>query len=110
MDEEGYDHTMQVDSIRRELRELKESKARRLIFRSRCNWALYGERPSKYFLNLEKRNAKARTLTTLLNKENDSVADSKGILEIAREFYVTLYTGQENHLAPMRTYSKNWTN
>lgn len=55
MDERGEDNTIEIDSLRRELREMEENRARKIIFRAKANWALYGERPSKYFLNLEKR-------------------------------------------------------
>lgn len=54
MDEEHVDKSTEITSVRRELREIEAANARKIIFRSKGNWALYGERPSKYFLNLEK--------------------------------------------------------
>lgn len=96
MDEQGEDLTMQIESIMRELREVEESRARRLIFRAKSNWALYGERPSRYFLNLEKRNASDRTLTSLEKDGEDLVTEPKQILEIAKEYYTELYKGQED--------------
>lgn len=50
-DVDQVDVAVKIDSVRREL---EEAKARKIIFRSRCNWAMYGERPNAYFLNLEK--------------------------------------------------------
>lgn len=41
MDDQGDDLAMQIDSVKRELREVEESRARKLIFRAKCNWALY---------------------------------------------------------------------
>lgn len=35
-----------IDSATRQIREIEETRARRSIFASRANWALYGEKPS----------------------------------------------------------------
>lgn len=48
-DGSSTDFSTEINSIRRELREIEEAKARRMIFRSKCNWTLFGERPTKYF-------------------------------------------------------------
>lgn len=69
-------------------------------FQIEVQLALYGERPTKYFLNLEKRNTKERTLTSLLTEGEEVVTESKRILEVAREFYVNLYKSQEEQLIP----------
>lgn len=91
MDEGDYDHMIEIDSLRRELWEIEESKARKMIFRAKCNWALYGEKCSKYFLNLEKRKAQERTLNSLTTEDGNTTFDAKEILEIGREFYADLY-------------------
>lgn len=52
----------QLNSIQRELKEIEEEKANRAIFRSRCKWARLGEKPNKYFLNLEKVRQRDRML------------------------------------------------
>lgn len=44
----------ELQSVERELKEIELHKANLALERSQTNWALHGERPSKYFLNLEK--------------------------------------------------------
>lgn len=44
---EGQDTSLtERESLEREIREIEEAKARKMIFRSRSNWTLYGEKPS----------------------------------------------------------------
>lgn len=72
VDESDSGVAEEIDSVRRELREIEECKARKTIFRGKSNWTLYGERPSKYFLNLEKRKSKERTLGRIISEEGRS--------------------------------------
>ena len=45
----------QIRLVRHELNDLLKYKTKGAIILSRCNWATAGKRPTKYFLNLEKR-------------------------------------------------------
>ena len=45
----------ELESVKRELWEIELIKARATVFRV-FNWSQVGERPTKYFLNFEKRN------------------------------------------------------
>ena len=42
------------DELKRELNEIYERKGRAAMYRSKCRWVEKGERPTKYFFNLEK--------------------------------------------------------
>jgi exonuclease III len=46
-------------------------KANGAIMRSKASWAEFGERNSKIFLNLEKRNHNMKCITTLLNEDTE---------------------------------------
>lgn len=109
MESGQVDLSMEVEPIRRELRELEESRGRRMLFRSRANWALYGEHFSKYFLNLEKKNFKEKMLSSLTDEEGNVVSDIQGILRIGRDFYENLYRQQEDRLAPMEEFQDQLT-
>lgn len=39
MDEEESDLSLEIESVRRELREIEENKARKIIFRAKSNWS-----------------------------------------------------------------------
>lgn len=62
----AHDHNMigspdiefEAASIKRELVEIKIQQANKIIFRARARWAMAGEKPSAYFLGLEKRQRK----------------------------------------------------
>lgn len=91
-----------IESIVSEVREIEERTARNTIFRSRANWSLYGDKPSKYFLGLEKRRAKESTIATLVTPEGTEIKDHKAILQKGRRFYQELYGNREQTQTPLQ--------
>lgn len=83
------DIVMEVTSIKRELSEINQNKANEAIMRSRANWSLLGEWPTSYFLGLEKRSAKDKTITALRDNDGNIVTSNKDILTIQKAFYET---------------------
>ena len=59
--------------------------------RSRANYELNSDKPSKYFLNLEKKNFVAKTIYRLQNNRGQIIHDPKVILNTQKEFYQELY-------------------
>lgn len=55
----------EYESLKIEMQAIYEEKGRAAIFRSKCRWVEKGERPTKYFFNLEKRNYNRKTVTEL---------------------------------------------
>lgn len=91
----------QIDSVRRKLKQMEDARANKLIFRSRCRWAQLGEKPSAYFLNLEKRQAKDRTMSSImLPEENRISTDPRRILQACADFYSRLYAEDQSTLSP----------
>ena len=76
-------------------REKKESfyeeRTRGIIIRARARWHEYGEKSSKYFLNLEKRNHVKKHMRKLHNN-NSLTTDPTVILAKQKRFYQDLYT------------------
>lgn len=92
---------IQMNSVRRELKQMEDIHANRLIFRSRSRWAHLGEKPSGYFLNLEKRQTRDRTLSSVVCSDSDVVTSNpKEILQECSKFYEDLYTQENPNLAP----------
>lgn len=81
-----------LSSTRNALADIELSRAQKTIFRSRCNWSQYGERSSKYFLNLEKRKAQNKVISSLRNEEGRILTESKEILQYEHDFYQSLYS------------------
>ena len=46
----------EYDNLKTELRSIYEDKGKQAMFRAKCRWVENGERPTKYFFNLEKQN------------------------------------------------------
>ena len=62
-----------------------------VIMRSKSNRYECGEKSSKYFLNLEKRNKVKWHVPTIITGNNSEISESQAILLGIKEFYLTLY-------------------
>jgi exonuclease III len=75
-----------------EIEQYNSEKAQGAFIRSKADWAEFGEKNTKYFLNLEKRNYKNKCITTLINEKEETINQSDKILNYETEFYKKLYT------------------
>ena len=63
-----------------------------IIRRSRCDWYKLGEKSSRYFLGLEKRNkTKAHLRKLVTGNEVNEITDPKHIRSELKSFYSNLY-------------------
>ena len=86
------DPAEQIQLVEHDLAELVKLQTRGAVIRSQANWALNTERPTKYFLNLEKKRALSKTLQRLKTETGQTLTDGKEILQEISQFYVKLYT------------------
>ena len=82
----------QIKALQKEINEILNKKSMGAVIRSRANWEHYADRPSKYFLNLEKMNYSRKTIYRLENQNGNIESDPKEILKMQKEFYDELYT------------------
>lgn len=95
----GTDHDLsdspevvsEVESIKRELSEILQNKANKAIFRAKVNWAQYGEKPTAYFLGLEKRNSKQNTITSLVDEHCRNITANQDILAFEKNYFEKIY-------------------
>ena len=80
--------------IRNQLERISFDRARGACIRSKVRWHEFGERSSKYFLNLEKRNYENKFITRLTKDDESCLTDPKEVLEEQRRFYSKLYSSQ----------------
>jgi exonuclease III len=73
-------------------------RANGAIIRSRVDWAEFGEKNSKFFLNLEKRNHNMKCITKLINDNKEEITEHTKILEYEQSFYEKLYSVPMNNL------------
>ena len=70
----------QYEKYKKELQDLYEQKGKGAIFRSKCRWVEQGERATKYFFNLEKRNYNRKTLNEIKIENEEVITDGDQIL------------------------------
>ena len=84
----------EYENLKIEMQTIYEEKGRVAIFRSKCPLVEKGERPTKYFFNLEKRNYNRKTITELQTDDNQIVKEEDKILETMERFYEDLYSSK----------------
>ena len=77
-----------------QLENLREKKIKGCIIRSRASLTDNWEKPSKYFLNLEKRNHVNKNIPSLIDGDTE-IIDSAKILTLQRDFYADLYSSKD---------------
>lgn len=97
----GEDLSNQIESVKRELREVEEIRANKLIMRARTRWVCLGEKPSSYYLNLEKKKSRDKTLSTVMLNDGSSKSDPVSILKECGSFYENLYSENRDDLMPI---------
>lgn len=80
--------------VKNELDKISYDRARGACVRSKARWHEFGERSSKYFLNLERRNYENKCITSLIQENGSSITDPKEILKEQKRFYQSLYSSQ----------------
>lgn len=78
-----------------ELEEIRTTRLKGQCIRSKANWIDQGEKPTKYFANLESRNYINKQIL-VIEKENGSITrNPQEILSETKKFYESLYTRQD---------------
>ena len=83
-----------VDNLRTELQRIYEAKGKGAILRSKVRWVEQGEKPTKYFFNLEKRNFNRKVITEIKREDGKKVLEEHEILKEIESFYSKLYASQ----------------
>lgn len=92
------DAASKVQSIKRELSEILQHKANRAIFKSRANWAQFGEKPTAYFLGLEKRKLKENTISSIKDENGTLLTSNADILVFEKRYFENIYKEDPNAL------------
>ena len=84
----------EYENLKIELRSIYEDRGKQAMFRSKCCWIENGERPTKYFFNLEKRNYNKKTIAELRLQDGSTTKNEKLILNHIEAFYKDLFKSQ----------------
>ena len=78
--------------LREELNKIVEDKTKGAMIRTKMKWMEEGEKPSKYFLGLEKRNYNNKAISRLQKSDGTFVTKLKDIQDEQYNYYSKLYT------------------
>ena len=84
-----------VEDLKTALAELQAESQSGAQIRSRAQWIEEGERPTKYFFNLENKNQTKKTITELTSPTGECLTTNKQILGELRRFYQSLYKAEK---------------
>ena len=71
-----------------------EAKGKGAILRSKVRWVEQGEKLTKYFFNLEKRNFNRKVITEIKREDGKTIVEEHEILKEIESFYGELYASQ----------------
>lgn len=77
--------------LKSDLEEFEKEKSEGIILRSRAQYALEGERSTKFFLNLENKKQRRKHIVELENGKGEKINDFVGIIEEVENFYRELF-------------------
>ena len=98
-----------LDILKKELEELRRPIIDGLITRSRVSWHEKGERNTKYFLSLEKRNFSKKTIQYIEDGDN-IISNNMEVLEKFSNIYETKYSLDDNVIPDPLFVSNHVTN
>lgn len=81
----------ELENAKLELVNLREIKMKGVMLRSRARWVAEGEKITKYFCSLEKRNYTSKQILKLTKSDGLITTDSKEIAQEVNKFYEGLY-------------------
>jgi hypothetical protein len=80
----------EYNEIKADIEYYNNEKAMGAMVRSKADWTEFGEKNTKYFLNLEKINYKNKCITKLIDENGAEINNSEKILEYEAEYYKKL--------------------
>ena len=84
----------QMRLVNHERQELIRKKTLGTRIRTRKNWSMYAGKPTKYFLNLEKRNYIRKTIISIQKVDNTIISSQCSVLKEIRKYYDDLYASK----------------
>ena len=82
------------DNLKKELEEIYDHRGRAAMFRSKFRSVEQGERPTKYFFNLERRNYNKKVISECETENGNHIIDKTQILAEIGQYYQNLYSSE----------------
>ena len=81
-----------------ELENLRSIKMKGKIVRSRLEWLKQGEKPSRFFMNLENKNFVEKTNKKVKLRNGSCVTEQEDVLHHIKQYYETLFKSRDDNL------------
>jgi hypothetical protein len=81
---------IELSNKKSDLENIRKVKLEGVMLRSKCRYEDMGEKTSKYFLNLEKRNYISKSINKLIDDNNIEYSDVNDILSYQKTYYANL--------------------
>ena len=94
-----------LNNKKEKMEEIRKTKLEGVMLRSRCHYEDLGEKPTKYFLNMENRNYQDKVINNLIDENGEEIFKTKDILEAPKKYYSKLYT---ENIQIGETTGSNW--
>lgn len=81
-----------LQAKQKELYEIRQTKLEGSLIRSRAKWILEGEKPTRYFCNLENRNFTSKLMNSIYSNSGQLLQDQDDILKETENHFKRLYS------------------
>ena len=96
LEEETRDlNVTNLNTLNKQYQNVREHRMRGHQVRSRAELTANWEKPSKFFLNLEKKNYLNKTISELLDENDSKVTQPENFLEMQYTFYQDLFSSKK---------------
>ncbi|KAL9978028.1 hypothetical protein ACROYT_G015505 [Oculina patagonica] len=89
------------ETAKEELKKIHESRRKEAMFRSKTKWLEHGEKPTKYFYNLEKTNYDKKCIREI-KLENEITSNFTMINKEIENFYKNMYTSKVDNIQTLQ--------
>ena len=87
-----------ITQLKSEMQDIYEERCNGILTRAKVRWLKEGEKNTKYFIGLEKRNYQNKNISQLITNESETITNAKEILKEQKHFYQSLYSKKQVNL------------
>ena len=99
LEENSYERNIEeIHNKQEQLEKLRKNKLQGIWIRSRAKWIEEGEKPTRYFCNMETRNFTSKIIPKLVKDNGETIQEQFEILNETKQFYEKLYSKPKHEL------------
>ena len=82
------------EAAKAKLKKIHDTRGKEAMFRSKAKWFEQGEKPTKYFFNLEKNNYEKKLIREIKLENGEIISNSAQVNKEIEDFYSKMYTSK----------------